>query len=84
MSFTPFGCLVHFMQTKTLKDDDRSAKFAPTGAIGILLGLKNCTLGENVVTNTILQTFGSLSQSTSGALLTRRSGARYVSKLSKS
>ena len=38
--FYPFGCLVHFMQTKTLKDDDRSAKFAPTGAIGILLGYK--------------------------------------------
>ena len=38
--FYPFGCLVHFMQTKTLKDDDRPAKFAPTGATGILLGYK--------------------------------------------
>ena len=27
-------------KTKTLKDDDRPAKFAPTGAIGILLGYK--------------------------------------------
>ena len=34
------GCLVHFMQTKTLKDDDKPAKFAPTGATGILLGYK--------------------------------------------
>ena len=38
--FYPFGCLVHFMQTKTLKDDDKAAKFAPTGATGILLGYK--------------------------------------------
>ena len=38
--FYPLGCLVHFMQTKTLKDDDKAAKFAPTGATGILLGYK--------------------------------------------
>jgi len=28
------------MQTQTLKDDDKAAKFAPTGATGILLGYK--------------------------------------------
>ena len=28
------------MQTKTLKDDDKAAKFAPTVATGILLGYK--------------------------------------------
>ena len=43
----------------------------------------NCTLGENGVTNTLSLTFRSLTQSTSGALLTQRSGARYVSTLSK-
>ena len=34
------------MQTKTLKDEDRPAKFAPTGATGILLGYKLHTGGK--------------------------------------
>ena len=31
---------MHFMQTSTLKGDDRPPKFAPTGSNGIMLGYK--------------------------------------------
>ncbi len=38
--FIPFGARVHFMRTKTLKGEAKPAKFAPMGAVGILLGYR--------------------------------------------
>jgi hypothetical protein len=38
--FIPFGARVHFMRTKTLTGEDKPAKFAPIGAVGILLGYR--------------------------------------------